>query len=257
MKTFYRFLLAALVSGSSLASLSAYASSPNQSASSTEKKNQALTKKLKSLLGEHATFNVEKYNDLLYLVTTNGQLFFTTADGRYVFLDKVIDTSLRVDLVEQVRKTQRKAMITTIPREKLLTYPATNEKNIITVFTDIDCPFCRKLHKEISTLNQQGVSVDYVMIPRGAKDSKAFTKTANVLCAGNAQQAMDSAMHSGSYTLSDKATPQCNNSLVAQQQLAQQFNFMHTPTILLPSGEALPGYASTSDIIERLAATSK
>lgn len=211
----------------------------------------AVKQKLFDLLGENTQFSVEPYNNELRLVTTQNHTFFASPDGKYLYLGQVIDTESKIDLTELVKQQQRVTLIKTLPRDALLSYQASNEQHVITIFTDIDCPFCRKLHENIDELNRQGITIDYVMIPRGKVGSSAFEKTAAALCARNPQEAMNQAMQVGHYQ--GNVTNVCENNLVTQQQLAQRFGFSATPTILLQNGEAISGLIKTDELLQRLA----
>ncbi|ALO42735.1 DsbC family protein [Pseudoalteromonas phenolica] len=217
----------------------------NQSSSYS---NSVLSAKLHRLLGPKASFEITSFNDYFERVTIDNQILLASKDGQHLFWGKVIDTSTSEDLIEQANQQHRQTLFKSIPREKLLTYSAKEERHQITIFTDIDCPFCRKLHTQIKDLNQLGISVDYVMLPRGNAGSKAFNKTVNALCATNPQAAMDSAMHRGYFETNNQATSECINNLNIQKALAQKFGFSATPTILFANGETVPGFISTEDI---------
>ncbi|MAD88178.1 MAG: hypothetical protein CMK64_00620 [Pseudoalteromonas sp.] len=214
--------------------------------------NPILNSKLKTLLGPGEKFVIAPFNDAFDQVKVNNQVMLASKDGGYLFFGKVIDTSTRADMMEVANLQHRQTLISSIPREKLLTYSAKEQQHRITIFTDIDCPFCRKLHTQIKDLNQQGVTIDYVMIPRGQVGSKAFTKTVNALCATNPQTAMDSAMHSGYFESNTQASSGCINNLKTQQTLAKAFGFSATPTILFTNGEIVPGLMTTKEIINKL-----
>jgi thiol:disulfide interchange protein DsbC len=214
--------------------------------------NPILNSKLKTLLGPDEKFEIAPFNDAFDQVKVNNQVMLASKDGGYLFFGKVINTSTRTDMMEVANLQHRQTLISSIPREKLLTYSAKQQLHRITIFTDIDCPFCRKLHTQIKDLNQQGVTIDYVMIPRGQVGSKAFTKTVNTLCATNSQAAMDSAMHNGYFESSTQATTDCIDNLKAQQALAQTFGFSATPTILFANGEVVAGFINTQALLARL-----
>ena len=213
---------------------------------------EQIKNKLAALMGNNQAMQIEPFNEQLYLVNVQQQTFFTSSDGRYLYLGQVIDTLEKVDLLEVAKQSKRKQQIASIPRSQLLSYQAENEHHVITVFTDIDCPFCRKLHQNIPELNSRGVTVDYVMIPRGTKGTGAFNKTAQLLCAKNANRAMDQAMHTGNAN-GKKQTTACDSKLNQQIQLARTFGFSSTPTILLENGKALAGLITPDELMNELA----
>ena len=250
MRTFYKLSILPLIS-----SVFVYANIVSAEASTqylSAYTNQVLDKKLSTLLGPQAKFEITQFNNTFDRIKIDNQILLASKDGQYLFWGKVIDTSSRADLIELANQQHRQALVASIPREKLLTYSAKKEQHKLTIFTDIDCPFCRKLHTQIKDLNQQGVTVDYVMLPRGKAGSVAFIKTVNALCAANPQAAMDSAMHNGNFESSTQANQTCVNNLKAQQALAQTFGFSATPTILFANGEIVPGLMTTKEILNKL-----
>ncbi|TMP37616.1 DsbC family protein [Pseudoalteromonas rubra] len=205
--------------------------------------------KLQALTGTDIDFDLHPYSDDFYRLTLGNEHLLLSKDGNYLFSGRVIDVRNRVDHIAKIQQIANQQNIANIPYEQLLTYPAPDEKYSITVFTDIDCPYCRKFHKELPALNQLGVTVHYVMIPRGRAGSPAYEKTAATLCAKRPNEAMDAAMRS---TPTPTQNAACKHSLDTQVALARQFGFQSTPTILLPNGEALPGYVPAKELVARL-----
>ncbi|MCG7534615.1 DsbC family protein [Pseudoalteromonas sp. OOF1S-7] len=239
-----------LLLGTALLSASPLAADPEHRASATPASpiEQAKTK-LRALTGTDIDFELHPYSDDFYRLNLGNEHLLLSKDGNYLFSGRVIDVRSRVDHIAKIQQIANQQSMANIPYEQLLTYPANNEQYSITVFTDIDCPYCRKFHKELPALNQLGVTVHYVMLPRGRAGSPAYEKTAATLCAERPNQAMDAAMRS---TPAPLQNAQCKHSLDTQVALARQFGFQSTPTILLPNGEALPGYVPARELVARL-----
>ncbi|WP_125562837.1 DsbC family protein [Pseudoalteromonas rubra] len=237
--------------GTALLSASPLAAEPNTptTAKAGSPKEKAKNK-LRALVGTNIDFELHPYSDDFFRLTLGNEHLLLSKDGNYLFSGRVIDVRNRVDHIAKIQQIANQQKMADVPYEQLLTYPAQDEKYRITVFTDIDCPYCRKFHKELPALNQQGVTVHYVMIPRGRAGSPAYQKTAATLCAERPNQAMDAAMRS---TPAPLENTECEHSLDTQVSLAQQFGFQSTPTILLPNGEAVPGYVPARELVARLA----
>ncbi|MCO7189094.1 MULTISPECIES: DsbC family protein [unclassified Pseudoalteromonas] len=227
--------------------LAAQSQSPASAAPVTQM--EKAKNKLRALTGTDIDFDLHPYSDDFYRLTLGNEHLLLSKDGNYLFSGRVIDVRNRVDHIAKIQQIANQQNMANIPYEQLLTYPANNEQYSITVFTDIDCPYCRKFHKELPGLNQLGVTVHYVMIPRGRAGSPAYEKTAATLCAKRPNEAMDAAMRS---TPTPTQNAACKHSLDTQVALARQFGFQSTPTILLPNGEALPGYVPAKELVARL-----
>ncbi len=129
----------------------------------------------------------------------------------------------------------------------LITYKASNQKAVIDVFTDIDCPYCRKLHDEVSQLNDYGITVNYYAYPRSGPGTPSFAKYISVWCAEDQQSAMDAAK-------SGKAveTATCANPVLEQFELGGRIGVTGTPAIVLEDGNVVRGYVPARDLANGL-----
>jgi thiol:disulfide interchange protein DsbC len=107
----------------------------------------------------------------------------------------------------------------------------------ITVFTDIDCGFCRRLHAEIGKYNASGIRVRYLFMPRAGKGSESYKKAVGVWCAKDRQRAMTDAKAG-----KDVPAQDCKNPVDEHLALAELLGINGTPALILPDGELLPGY---------------
>ncbi|HPY42277.1 MAG TPA: DsbC family protein, partial [Thiolinea sp.] len=151
----------------------------------------ALNEKLKPLFGGVAdSINPTPINGI-YEAKFGTELIYVSADGRYFFSGDLIDGSNRTNLSEQSRTVERKAMLAKVEDKDAVVYPAKGEqKHLLTVFTDVDCGYCRKLHTEVPKLNEAGVTVRYLAYPRAGIGSESYKKIVDVWCADNKQDAL-------------------------------------------------------------------
>ena len=183
----------------------------------------------------------------LYQVTLGPMVVYMSGNGQYLFTGKIIDLAHRVNLTDLARQKAVKATLAKVPESSMIIYPAKGQqKHVITVFTDIDCPYCHKLHQEIPKLNAAGITVRYLSYPRAGIGSKSYQKAVSVWCASDRNQAMNDAMQ-GKIT-----SKNCQNTVADQYQLAQVFNVSGTPTIILEDGRVIPGYIPTEKLIQLL-----
>lgn len=191
---------------------------------------------------------VTPYDKYLKEITVGTKTYFASLDGRYIFTGPIFDTQSRQDIVEVRTKAMRHKMLAKLPLDSTLTYPATTEeKHSITVFTDIDCGYCRKFHSQIEAFNTLGISVRYVMLPRAGINSRSFDKAVSALCSETPNSTMNLAMQGN-----DIATKKCSNTINQQMHLAKQLNITATPTILLPDGSLTAGYITADQLMALL-----
>jgi thiol:disulfide interchange protein DsbC len=140
-------------------------------------------------------------------------------------------------------------MIETIPESEMVVFSPKDPKYTITVFTDIDCGYCRKLHSQIAEYNRLGIRVRYLFFPRSGPDTESWHKAEAVWCSSNRNDAMTKAKNGEN--LPEK---KCGAERIVARDydLGQKIGVDGTPAIFLPSGELLPGYAPPTKLVQYL-----
>jgi len=175
--------------------------------------------------------------DNLYEVTFGGRLVYITGDGRFLIQGKIIDLETRTEITEERLSELKMAALSKIGEEQMVIYGPDDAKDTVTVFTDIDCGFCRKLHSEMARYNEEGIRIRYLFYPRAGIGSDSYNKAVSVWCADDRRAAMDKAKAGGEV---DSKT--CDNPVEAHYELGQTMRISGTPALLLEGGELVPGY---------------
>jgi len=185
--------------------------------------------------------------DGLYEVTYGLEVFYVSADGRYLLNGNLIDLEQGKDLTEGKRAVGRLRLVDSVDENKMIVYSPKKVKHTITVFTDIDCPYCRRMHQEMAELNELGIEVRYMFFPRAGLNSKSYKKAVAVWCADDRRQAMTDAK-------AGKAVPekQCDNPIDEHMTLVEKLSITGTPTSVLEDGEVIPGYIPAARLITML-----
>lgn len=187
---------------------------------------------------------------LYEVYSNNGDTIFTTADGQYLLTGdmlKVTDNGI-ANISEQGRASQRAQTLDEFGDKGLISFPAKGpEKASIAVFTDIDCPYCRKLHDEVPRLNELGITVNYYGFPRSGPNTPSFRKYISVWCSDNQQAAMNAAKQGR--PVDDQS---CENPVREQFELGSRVGVTGTPAIVLEDGNMVRGYVPSEKLAEGL-----
>jgi thiol:disulfide interchange protein DsbC len=184
----------------------------------------------------------------LYEVAHGGEVLYVTADGRFAFAGDLYETGSGKNLTELRRTETRLAALKTIPDDEAIIFSPKAPRYTITVFTDVDCQYCRKLHSEIAEYNRLGVRVRYVFYPRSGPGTDSWRKAEIVWCSANRQEALTKAKLGG-----EVAGKACKNTPVARTYaLGQELGIRGTPGIFTDRGEYLPGYFPPAELVEKL-----
>ena len=176
----------------------------------------------------------------LYEIRTNSQeTIFASEDANYVVVGELfrLDKDRVVNVSEERRAADRVVRLQAIPDGELISYePAGETKASIYVFTDIDCPYCRKLHAEVPDLNAMGIEVNYLAFPRSGPGTPSFNKAVS-WCAEDPQQALTQAK--SGRTIPGKS---CSSPVAEHFRLGADLGVTGTPAIILEDGSMIRGY---------------
>jgi thiol:disulfide interchange protein DsbC len=184
----------------------------------------------------------------IYEYHHGAELVYMTADGRYGFAGDLYRMSDRSNLSDGRRRELRLAMISAVPESSMVVFAPPVPKYTVTVFTDVDCTYCRALHKQIADYNRLGVKVRYLFFPRTGPDTESWSKAEQVWCSPDRRAALTQAKLGVALT-----TAACKPNPVAEQYaLGRAIGLTGTPGIVTETGELLPGYAPPDELLQEL-----
>ena len=182
----------------------------------------------------------------LYLAAFGAQLVYISADGRYLLTGDLIELNSSRNLTEEVRGKARREIVDALDESGMVVFSPKKVRSIITVFTDVSCPYCAKLHQEMGALSKGGIKVRYLGYPRAGIPSQAHDILVSVWCADNPQQAMTDAKAGREIEQKN-----CDTQIREHMAVADQIGVRGTPTIVLQDGSILPGYLPANELVER------
>lgn len=189
----------------------------------------------------------------LYEIQQGALFGYITADGKYLITGDMTNIESGVSVTEERRKGYRLDRLKALGEDKMIVFApekAEDIKHTVTIFTDIDCGYCRKLHKEIGDYNAAGISVQYVFYPRTGPETESFKKAEAVWCSSDRKMALTKAKQGAPLT----GNPTCENPIQEEWQMGMEMGLRGTPMIVLPDGDVVNGYVPAQVLAERLAA---
>jgi thiol:disulfide interchange protein DsbC len=190
--------------------------------------------------------------DGVYEVAIGPHVVYVSADGRYMFQGDLIDVAKRESLTEPRRRQMVTALLDKVSEDDMIIYEPAKTRHTITVFTDIDCGYCRKLHKEMQDYLDAGIRVRYMFFPRAGAGSVSWQKAEAVWCAKDRKTALTAAKNNKPIDMKT-----CTNPIAEHMKLVDQLGARGTPFIVLEDGSTQPGYlpaAQMSKLLDQLAA---
>ncbi len=178
-----------------------------------------------------------------------GQTLYGSADGQFLFSGDMYQLGDQVvNLAEGRRVQKRIKLMEDMPLEKMVVFsPAGETRDYVSVFTDVDCGYCRKLHQEMAEINALGIEVRYLGYPRAGLGTATHARIVSAWCAKNPNDAM-TALKSGL----DIPSAECNDPIAEHYELGRQVGVTGTPAIITSDGRLLPGYMPAANLAQAL-----
>lgn len=188
----------------------------------------------------------------LYEVVIGHRVAYVSENGRYLLQGTLLDIEMQKDLTEPRINEIKAKVIKGLSEEMMVIFGPEKPKYNVTVFTDIDCGYCRKLHSEIDQYMEKGMRIRYLFYPRAGVGSSSYNKAVSVWCADDRKAALTAAK-------AGKAIEEreCDNPVKSDMALGQQMGVTGTPALVLDNGSMIPGYVPADrllGIIENLTA---
>lgn len=184
----------------------------------------------------------------LYELVMGAQVYYVSADGRHLFLGDMVDIRTRANLTEGTREKISVQLLNEINERDMIVLAPKETRHIITVFTDVDCPYCARLHQDVPELNRQGVKVRYLFYPRAGIGSETYRRSVAVWCATDRVKAVGIAKNGGRLEMKT-----CVNPVERHYRLGERLGISGTPTIYLENGRKIPGYVPPAQLLALIA----
>jgi thiol:disulfide interchange protein DsbC len=184
----------------------------------------------------------------LYEVTMGGLIAYVSADGKYLLSGNVYDLDSQVNLTATRRNAARAKALAAVSESNMIVFGPANAKMTVTVFTDIDCGYCRKFHSQIADVNKAGVRVRYMMYPRTGPDTESWTKAEQVWCAADRRDALTRAKRGEA--IKGKA---CGDAAIkSQYELGSDLGVEGTPAVFTQNGDYIGGFLTAPELVQAI-----
>jgi thiol:disulfide interchange protein DsbC len=189
----------------------------------------------------------------LYEVTMGGLVAYVSEDGKFLVSGDVYDLDSQTNLTASRRNSARAKALAVAREEDMIIFSPANPKMTVTVFTDVDCGYCRKFHSHIAEYNKAGIRVRYMSYPRTGPGTESWRKIEAVWCAADRKDALTRAKRDE--PVKAKA---CGDSTVkAQYELGEDLGVEGTPAIFTTTGDYVGGYLPPAQLVQAIQETEK
>lgn len=184
----------------------------------------------------------------VYEVPLGADIAYVSVDGRYLIAGDLYEIDSRSNLTEASRTAARTKTLAKLDEREMIVFKPAVVKHTITVFTDVDCGYCRKLHSQVDEINKLGIQVRYLAYPRGGPGSDEWRKMEAVWCAKDRKAAITEAKKGA-----EVKSANCGATPIARHyQLGEDFSVRGTPAIFTSGGDYIGGYLPPAELLKQL-----
>jgi thiol:disulfide interchange protein DsbC len=183
----------------------------------------------------------------VYEVALGADTAYVSADGRYIIAGDLYEIDTRKNLTEAARSSARVKALAKLDERDMIVFAPATVKHTITVFTDVECGYCRKLHGEIDQLNKAGIKVRYLAYPRSGPGSEDWHKMEAVWCSKDRKAAITQAKLG-----QEVKSAKCQAPVGRQYELGEDLGVRGTPAIFTTGGDYIGGYLPPAELVKQL-----
>lgn len=172
------------------------------------------------------------------VVVSGNQIIYTDAKADYILQGNLLDINKRIDLTEERMAELNTVEFDSLPLDKAIKEVRGNGKLKVAVFSDPDCPFCKRLEHEFAKMTD--ITIYSFMMPIASLHPDAARKAGQIWCQKDRTAAWTAWMREG------KMPPQvaeCENPVEETTSLGEQLGFHGTPALVFPNGRTQSGYS--------------
>ncbi len=184
----------------------------------------------------------------MFEIRHGADVVYMTQDGQYLFNGDLYVVASHDDLTEARRSELRRSLIDAVPESDMVVFSPPQPKYTVTVFTDVDCSYCRALHRQIAEYNRLGVRVRYMFYPRSGPNTESWFKAEQVWCSADRKAALTEAKLGQPL----QAKRCANTPVLREWELGKAIGLQGTPGIVASNGTLVGGYLPPAELVEEL-----
>ncbi|QIA64218.1 thioredoxin fold domain-containing protein [Vibrio astriarenae] len=187
-------------------------------------------------------------------VQTASGVLFSSLDGEHFIAGTLygFDAEGNVEDILAKRQQPKNAELISQYSDSMIEFKADNEKHVLTVFTDITCGYCVKLHNDMGEYNKRGITVRYLAYPRQGPQGPVADQMAQIWCADDQQTAMHNGKVNREFPEQNEKFEQCLDTVQQSFALGRKLGISGTPALFTESGELISGYMPPQALINHL-----
>ena len=175
----------------------------------------------------------------IYEAAVAKEVIYFDESARFLMAGRLLDMERAVDLTEERVKDIRRIKFDDLPLDKAVKTVYGTGKKRLAVFTDVDCPFSRRLSETLSQLTD--TTVYTFLFPLTSIHPQAKAKSEAIWCAKDSSASLTAALKGEAIAQTVANNPICNAPVTDTIKLASTLGIAGTPTLINEAGNRISG----------------
>ena len=180
--------------------------------------------------------NYTPIQGLYEAVVAGNKIVYTDENGQYMLVGNMLDIDNKVSLTEKRMNELSKIDFSQLPLDKAIKVTRGDGKRVLAVFSDPDCPYCKRMEGELAKL--ENVTIYTFLMPIPSLHPDAQKKAVQIWCQPKPAEAWNNWMRKGKMP---PAVKECTNPIADIMELGNKLGIDGTPTLAFPNGKTIPG----------------
>jgi thiol:disulfide interchange protein DsbC len=190
----------------------------------------------------------------LYEVFMGGQIVYTDEKMSFLIAEgRLVDPKTKKDITGERMEELTKIDFSSLPLEQAIKVVKGNGSRKLVVFSDVDCPYCKRLEQNELT-NVTDVTIYTFLYPIEQLHPDAAAKSKLIWCANNRVKAWEDWIFNNQLP---KASGTCEVPLEKIGQLARKIGVTSTPTLIFSDGKRMLGAQPYKEIERAMVAAAR
>lgn len=213
---------------------------------------EKVTAAMKQMLGGRADVHSVVRTPIpgLFEVSIGAGVVYTDTSARYIINGAIVDAKTGVNLTEERVADLNRIKWSDLPLVNALKWTKGDGSRQIAVFSDPNCPYCRRLEQNLQQIDN--VTVYTFLFPVLSDDSEF--KARQIWCAADRTKAWRDWMLS---KVEPTGKGNCKTPLPDNLRLGQKLNVTGTPGVFFADGSRLSGAADVASLERKLSTVKK
>lgn len=186
-----------------------------------------------------------------FVVLSDGSNTYYTKGSDNMVVGDIFNIKTKKNVSESLKGGYNLKVLEAFEDSEKIFYLSDKENaDMVTIYTDPTCGFCRKIHENIEKYNELGISIAYIPFPRGDEGTRPYEELKQVWCSNDRKESLNLAKHDKANQIKSNIQNDCVATVRKGVETGHKLQVRGTPSIYTENGYNIPGFVEPEKLRE-------